>query len=578
MKMKKTIKLMSVRVLLLSAAIFTYNCSEKENFYEENLEEFSVAEVTVSTTSALTFQAEDFDSMSGVKTETTSDSGGGINVGWIDTGDYLEYDLTVPASGSYKFDFRVASSTNTSKFDFYQDDTKLSNVNKAATGGWQTWVTTSKTVNLVAGSSTLKILATGGGWNINWITITPVDIAATASANLALSGEAEQSSDYSANSGGAELAIDGDTTGKWSGGSVTHTNDTSELDWWQVRLDADTTIEEVVIWNRTDSCCSSRLSNFDVFVYNSSNTLVFKETYTETPSPNLVINTGTVSGNRVRIKQKDTATPLSLAEVQVFGTSSGTTTPIGNASIPSDLMDNCNQWKITYPDGEEDKTLCGEDNNEYFYVNDEKNGMVFRAPIRSNNGTTPNSDYVRSELRERTEDGDVDKYWTTDGTHVVYVSQAITHLPIVKNHLVATQIHGDKEAGIDDAMVLRLEGSHLFLSFNGNKLRSDVTIKTNYSLGTPHEVIFEVVDGKHYVYYSEDGTLKSKYASGSADGYLVKDSGSSILMDLDYDQSYFKIGNYTQSNADEEGDETDDPNNYGEVVVYDLYVSHPDEE
>ncbi|GJM60708.1 hypothetical protein PEDI_12600 [Persicobacter diffluens] len=246
----------------------------------------------------------------------------------------------------------------------------------------------------------------------------------------------------------------------------------------------------------------------------------------------------------------------------------------GTAQIPSDLMSNCNQWKITYPDGSEDKTLCGEANNEYWFVNEDKNAMVFRAPIRSNNGTTPNSSYVRSELRERKEDGSSDIYWTTTGTHVVYVKQAITHLPIVKDHLVATQIHGDKSAGIDDAMVMRLEGNHLFASFNGGKLRSDLTIKTNYNLGTVHEVIFEVINGKHYLYYSEDGKLAEAYANGSAAAYLIKDGGNDYVMDLNYDQSYFKIGNYTQSNADKEGSYTGDPNNYGEVVVYDYFVSH----
>ncbi|MGL1888688.1 MAG: polysaccharide lyase family 7 protein, partial [Reichenbachiella sp.] len=241
----------------------------------------------------------------------------------------------------------------------------------------------------------------------------------------------------------------------------------------------------------------------------------------------------------------------------------------GTASIPSDLMDNCDQWKITYPDGVEDKTLCGESNNEYYFVNDDKNAIVFRVPIRSSNGSTPNSDYIRSELRERTADGNSDIYWTTSGTNVVYSKQAITHLPIVKNHLVATQIHGNKDDGIDDAMVLRLEGNHLFLSFNGGKLRDDVTVNSNYQLGTIHEVIFEVVNGKHYCYYSEDGNLASAYASGNASGYLVKDGSNSFVMDLDYDQSYFKIGNYTQSNPDKEGSETDNPNNYGEVLVYD---------
>ena len=246
------------------------------------------------------------------------------------------------------------------------------------------------------------------------------------------------------------------------------------------------------------------------------------------------------------------------------------------SQVPSDLMDNCNQWKITYPTGAEDKTLCNEPNNEFFYVNNAGNAIVFKTPIRSDNGTTPNSSNIRSELRERVPDGSVDVYWTTTGTHMVYVKQAITHLPINKPHLVATQIHGNKDDGIDDSMVMRLENSHLFLSFNGGKLRSDVTIKTNYSLGAIHEVIFLVVDGKHYCYYAEDGNLLTAYNANNAASYLIKDGGNDYVMDLNYDQSYFKIGNYTQSNSDKEGSDTNDPNNYGEVLVYNFSVSHGD--
>ncbi|WP_066223086.1 polysaccharide lyase family 7 protein [Formosa haliotis] len=247
------------------------------------------------------------------------------------------------------------------------------------------------------------------------------------------------------------------------------------------------------------------------------------------------------------------------------------------AQVPSDLMENCKQWKITYPTGEEDKTLCGEPNNEYFYVNDTGDAIVFRTPIRSDNDTTPNSSNIRSELRERVQDGSVDIYWTTEGSHMIYVKQAITHLPINKPQLVATQIHGDKEEGIDDSMVMRLENSHLFLSFNGGKLRDDLTIKTNYALGTVHEVIFLVEDDKHYCYYSEDGKLLEAYNNGKASSYLVKDGDNDYVLDLNYDQSYFKVGNYTQSNAKEEGDDTNDPNNYGEVLVYDFTVQHSEE-
>lgn len=247
---------------------------------------------------------------------------------------------------------------------------------------------------------------------------------------------------------------------------------------------------------------------------------------------------------------------------------------LANGQVPSDLMENCNQWKITYPTGVEDKTLCNEPNNEFFYVHDSLDAIVFRAPIRSDNGTTPNSSYIRSELRERVADGKSDIYWTTEGKHFVYVKQAITHLPINKSHLVATQIHGDKDDGIDDAMVLRLEDKHLFLSFNGGKLRSDITIKTDYELGTVHEVIFVIENGKHYCYYSEGGNLLDAYNQDTASAYLVKDGNNEFVMDLDYDQSYFKIGNYTQSNPDKEGEDTDDLTNYGEVVVYDFSVKH----
>jgi len=69
-------------------------------------------------------------------------------------------------------------------------------------------------------------------------------------------------------------------------------------------------------------------------------------------------------------------------------------------------------------------------------------------------------------------------------------------------------------------------------------------------------------------------SLKNAYASGNASKYLVKDGSKSYVMDKDYDKSYFKIGNYTQSNSEKEGSQTGKSNNYGEVVVYDFYVDH----
>jgi len=114
-------------------------------------------------------QAEDYVTQSGIRTQTTSDNGGGENVAYIDEGDFLTYHIDVPSSGEYKIDFRVASRVNDSEFDVYQDDEKLTSINKEVTGGWQTWKTTSKTVSLDSGNQIIRVVATGGGWNLNWI-------------------------------------------------------------------------------------------------------------------------------------------------------------------------------------------------------------------------------------------------------------------------------------------------------------------------------------------------------------------------------------------------------------------------
>ena len=43
-------------------------------------------------------QAENYNIMNGVQTEGTTDTGGGLNVGYIDTGDWMAYNgITIPS-------------------------------------------------------------------------------------------------------------------------------------------------------------------------------------------------------------------------------------------------------------------------------------------------------------------------------------------------------------------------------------------------------------------------------------------------------------------------------------------------
>ena len=48
-----------------------------------------------STPTTVKVEAETYTSMSGVGTETTADTGGGQNVGWIDRNDWMDYSVTV---------------------------------------------------------------------------------------------------------------------------------------------------------------------------------------------------------------------------------------------------------------------------------------------------------------------------------------------------------------------------------------------------------------------------------------------------------------------------------------------------
>lgn len=126
---------------------------------------------TVKETSLLPgkIEAESWSRMSGVQTENTSDINGGLNVGYIEASDWLEYEVDVAKSANYFVDFRVASKTSDVSFDLKTNGTVLTSVNENATGDFQKWETIRKELYLDKGTQVLRIEATGGGWNFNWM-------------------------------------------------------------------------------------------------------------------------------------------------------------------------------------------------------------------------------------------------------------------------------------------------------------------------------------------------------------------------------------------------------------------------
>ena len=145
-----------------------------------------------------TIQAEDFDkggegiayhdldsvnqggqyrSTEGADIELTLDTGTGYNVGWIQSGEWLEYTTTVSNAGTYTIETRVASNGNGGTFHIeFNGVDKTGPLTIPNTGGWQTWQSISKTVTLTQGQQVMKIVmdtngATGSIGNINYVRV-----------------------------------------------------------------------------------------------------------------------------------------------------------------------------------------------------------------------------------------------------------------------------------------------------------------------------------------------------------------------------------------------------------------------
>jgi beta-glucanase (GH16 family)/uncharacterized protein involved in high-affinity Fe2+ transport len=109
----------------------------------------------------------------GVDLETTTDTGGGYDLGWTASGQWFRYTVNVATAGSYTVTFRVAS-PNAISDAFHVSSTggtNLSgNVSVPATGGYQDWTNVSATMTLSAGEQTLVFDQDAAGWNLNYFT------------------------------------------------------------------------------------------------------------------------------------------------------------------------------------------------------------------------------------------------------------------------------------------------------------------------------------------------------------------------------------------------------------------------
>src|SRR5260370_108215 len=164
----------------------------------------------------------------------------------------------------------------------------------------------------------------------NYLNLAEVQVYGTfLPSNLAPGKAATQSSTLTGwgSFAAASKAVDGNTDGNFSDGSVSHTNQDANA-WWQVDLGNSAAVSSISIWNRTD-CCSDRLGDYWIFVsdtpFGPSDTPATLQSrpgtasshQTSFPNPSTTIALS-AQGRYVRVQLSGT-NYLNMAEVKVFG-------------------------------------------------------------------------------------------------------------------------------------------------------------------------------------------------------------------------------------------------------------------
>ncbi len=161
----------------------------------------------------------------GVDLEVTSDTNGGVDLGWTNGGQWFKYTVNVATAGTYTVSFRVAGGAGAVTDAFHLSNasgTNLSgNVNVPNTGGWQTWTTVTANVTLPAGQQVLTLDQDTGGWNINYASFAS-SISTVATPTFSPGGgsyTSAQNISISCATGGASIryTLDGSTPSETAG-------------------------------------------------------------------------------------------------------------------------------------------------------------------------------------------------------------------------------------------------------------------------------------------------------------------------------------------------------------------------
>jgi hypothetical protein len=247
---------------------------------------------------------------------------------------------------------------------------------------------------------------------------------------------------------------------------------------------------------------------------------------------------------------------VSSASSSTAGVSSSSSSSALNPAWAPGQNFDLSHWKLQLPDADTTEisasNLSGGYTSQYFYT-DIDGAMAFWAPTTG--GTTANSHYPRSELREMLDPGNSKVNWGWQGTHVMKATGKVVQLPST-GKVIVLQIHAIEEDGTNAPPLVKVV-------FNKNQLDCQVKSDSsgsgsdvhnyfdNINVGDLYTVEIRVTDGVAYI--TVNGQTRSV-------DFVSMDAGWKSL------KYYFKAGNYVQDNSTDGGSAI--------TKLYSLSVSH----
>jgi len=241
--------------------------------------------------------------------EPTSDTGGGYDVGWLNSGEWLEYTVNPPdPSAIYRISVRVAAPSAGGQLRVRLNGTVLGTISIPNTGGYQSWQTVTLPdvpIEGGIGSQALRLEVLNNGFNINWVELDRVQICGTN--DLALNQPSSASSLQSGSTYPVSAAFDENPTTRWSSAY-------SDPQWIEVDLGSVQNIARV--WLNWENAFAQ-----DYSLQLSSDGSNWTTVYSTTNGPGSINDLATLgSGRYVRMygTQRGTSYGYSLWEFEVF--------------------------------------------------------------------------------------------------------------------------------------------------------------------------------------------------------------------------------------------------------------------